>query len=178
MSRSRALKGVASTLARVFVSRNNDADGYWGIGKLCKIAADCGATELIFNLLSVATEHDDSEDMQIIHQHFQALLQKQLRTAHLTHVPLEDALIQVQFGVAEDKLKGFERFGHGEAIECTVGLKLASGHSAVALSRCRAAPHNPKRESRRCEQVALTIESTLSASSPDKEGHMNQTHQE
>lgn len=168
MPRSRTLNGVATTLAGVFVSRNNDAAGYWGIGKLFKLAAESSVTELEFDLLATIAERRDSEDMQIVQQHFQSFLQKQIIAAHLAHVPLAEASIKVQFGVADDKLKRYERFGYGEAIECTVALKLVSGHSAIASARCRAAPHDPERESRRYERIALTLGSTGSA---QKTGH-------
>jgi len=34
MARRRALKGIAGGLVSSFISRNNDVNGYWGIGKL------------------------------------------------------------------------------------------------------------------------------------------------
>jgi hypothetical protein len=45
------LRGVAEGTVTSFVSRNNDLDGYWAIGKLCRLVAPDGAGKLHVELL-------------------------------------------------------------------------------------------------------------------------------
>jgi uncharacterized protein len=47
MPRSLNLKGVAAGLAGSFVSRNNDVEGYWGIGLLCRDATQTSGKVLL-----------------------------------------------------------------------------------------------------------------------------------
>jgi len=143
----------------MFVSRNNDAAGYWGIGRLYKTAAGHGAQTLEITLAPDGGT-ETLEDLQIVKLHFQTALQKQLSAAHLAHVPVSEGRIRIRFGVAEESLRGSERFGYGQPIECVVGLKLSSGHYAEASARCRAATHDPNRELRRRDAAAPAVASS------------------
>lgn len=51
MARRSVLKGVASDLLTSFVSRNNDIEGYWAIGKLCRLAKETNVTRIQIDLL-------------------------------------------------------------------------------------------------------------------------------
>jgi hypothetical protein len=42
MARRRELKSIASGLAWHCLSRNNDIDGYWGVGIICRLAQERG----------------------------------------------------------------------------------------------------------------------------------------
>lgn len=160
MSKLRALQGVASTLAAMFVSRNNDADGYWSIGKLYSAAASLGHNEIEINLLADPEDAQQVEDLSIVNSHYASVLTKQLRSVHVGDKKLKSAVIKVRFGVPNELLKRYERFGYGEPVECVVELQTEAGHSCKASARCRAAPHNPERESRRHEHMALTRHSS------------------
>ncbi|MCX7059283.1 MAG: hypothetical protein NTZ11_00135 [Gammaproteobacteria bacterium] len=160
MPKLRALKGVASTLATMFVSRNNDADGYWGIGKLCSAAASRGHDEIEIDLLANPADWRQVDDLSIVHSHYASELTKQLRSAHVGDKKLKSAVIKVRFGVPNELLKRYERFGYGEPVECVVKLQTEAGHACEASARCRAAPHNPEHESRRNERMALTSHSS------------------
>ena len=50
MARRKDLKNIASGLAGTFISRNNDIDGYWGIGKLCLLAQQSGHSQVRVDL--------------------------------------------------------------------------------------------------------------------------------
>lgn len=52
MARRRELKNVASGFLSSFVSRNNDIDGYWGLGMLCSYARKNRFETVELNLLS------------------------------------------------------------------------------------------------------------------------------
>jgi len=54
MVRRKILNGVAAGLASSFVSRNNDIDGSWGMGKLYLVAAsgDDGSRTVVLDLIA------------------------------------------------------------------------------------------------------------------------------
>ena len=46
MARRRELKSIASGLAWHCLSRNNDINGYWGVGIICRLARERGTREI------------------------------------------------------------------------------------------------------------------------------------
>lgn len=46
MARRRELKSIASGLAWHCLSRNNDINGYWGVGMICLLAEERGCSEI------------------------------------------------------------------------------------------------------------------------------------
>ncbi len=55
MARRTELKGIACGMLGRFNSRNNDVDGYWGIGKLCRAANEYGTSSVVIDLLTAQT---------------------------------------------------------------------------------------------------------------------------
>jgi hypothetical protein len=52
MARRKALKNVCSGILGSFVSRNNDCEGYWGMGILYRFAKERGKSDLMIDLLN------------------------------------------------------------------------------------------------------------------------------
>lgn len=50
--RAQLLLGVAHGTLSAFVGRNNDVDGYWAIGKICRHAVELGTPAVTFDLLA------------------------------------------------------------------------------------------------------------------------------
>ena len=51
MSAYKQLKGIAAGLAGTFISRNNDVDGYWGMGVIYSEVSARGVSAVTFSLL-------------------------------------------------------------------------------------------------------------------------------
>lgn len=51
MSKRAQLQGAARRTVGAFIGRNNDVDGYWAIGMLCRRAVDTGVASVSFDLL-------------------------------------------------------------------------------------------------------------------------------
>jgi hypothetical protein len=51
MARRRELKSIASGLAWHCLSRNNDINGYWGVGMICLLAQERGCSEITIPIL-------------------------------------------------------------------------------------------------------------------------------
>ena len=54
MSAYKQLKGIAAGLAGTFISRNNDVDGYWGMGVIYSEVSARGVSAVTFSLLDGA----------------------------------------------------------------------------------------------------------------------------
>jgi len=140
MSRSLNLKGVAAGLAGSFISRKNDVGGYWGVGLLCRDAAQTSG-EVLLNLslrLSSPATPSCVRVAETYAQHLEALLHK----AGFSPGALAGAEICVQFGEPSTT------HAHEVVFACTVALTDIKGHRHAAVVRGQCWPHNPARELR------------------------------
>ncbi len=141
MPRRRELRGVASGLADAFVSRNNDVDGYWALGKLYKHAQEAGAPEIRLALSDHLVEPPAPEFGKML-QRYRKLLADHLAAQGLPAEWLAHADIRVVFRDSAPS-KG--------AFECVVTLvdDLGHAHDSRRDGVCRA--HDPAREMKRSE---------------------------
>lgn len=163
MAKLRALEHVARTLATMFVSRNNDVDGYWAIGRLYRIAIADGRTPLELNLLASADDVHQVGDLRIVRQHYANVLLMQLRHAGVGAVPFKVAVIRVHFALSRQQPARFDAsYGtyYGDPVECIVELETEVGHACRASARTRAAPHDATREQQRLDAHAVRLDST------------------
>jgi hypothetical protein len=86
MPRRARLTNIASGLCNSFVSRNNDWDGYWSIGKLRLLAEQYGRSTVSLDLLTSSAQPSSSEFASVL-AHYHCLLEK---LARLTRIPLEE----------------------------------------------------------------------------------------
>ena len=161
MPRSKALQSVANTLAQMFVSRNNDAGGYWAIGRLYEQALRRGVPALHFELMPGQPNLSETVDIQIVTAHYQRLLREQIRATNSDTRQLARCQIVVEFDVPEDWVRRRACHGFGSPVACTVTATLLSGQQYRGAAYCRARPHDPTKESRRHEKGVLTIVSFL-----------------
>lgn len=52
MPRRKEIKGILNGFSSSFVSRNNDVEGYWGLGKFYKFAASQNTNKIVIDILS------------------------------------------------------------------------------------------------------------------------------
>lgn len=138
MPRSRDLKGIAAGLATSFVSRNNDIEGYWGVGVLCRAAA-ASRCDVVLDILGRAASPDAKSCARAAKnasQHLDILLEK----AGFAVTALTAAQIRLEFG-------GVSSTHHQFDYRCTVLLTDTRGRQHVFQTSGRCWPHDPARES-------------------------------
>lgn len=146
MAGHRVLNGVAAGLLGSFIGRNNDIDGYWAIGKLCRFAV---AEELRSVTIGLHPSPDLSTQQPSLPEVFAFRFQKSFaKRVELAGFPLAHvARAEVTISFAD--LPPRSPIGSTEGtFDCTVSIFDLQGrmHSASASGRCR--PHDPSFEQR------------------------------
>lgn len=154
MVRRRSLKGVACGLATSFASRNNDADGYWAMGKLLRYANVSGATQLLIDLLAPSDQPLPENTVGLVADRYRKQLGKQLATQQLSPSWVVVARVHIDFSVSEDDLKRHMVFGRGQPFGCVVEIVDDNARMYSAKAYGRVTEHDPKKESRsvRCDE--------------------------
>ena len=146
MAKRKRLRSVAEGLLGTFVSRNNDIDGYWGLGKLYGHALQ-DAGELEIDLLSQRT-CPESDAFRDLAQRYYDLLVDRCRARNLPMPLITKATIHIKFNVDEECHPVAARQSRGEPFRCSVEIvdDLQRCHRAQTYGRV--SPHDPGRELR------------------------------
>ncbi len=96
MPSSRILRGVAEGIAGSFISRNNDVNGYWAIGKLLSHAVSQKSDCILLDLVGGQLTPDHSQFHGMAHA-YATMLQKQLGRNHLPPDRVRRAGLRVTF---------------------------------------------------------------------------------
>lgn len=148
MVRRRSLKGIACGLATSFASRNNDADGYWAMGKLLRYANVSGATVLLIDLLAASDQPLAEDPVGLVADRYRKQLSKQLAKQNLSPSWAVAARVHIDFSVPEGYLKRHTISGRGQPFGCDVQIVDDNGHMYSAKAYGRVAEHDPRKESR------------------------------
>jgi hypothetical protein len=143
------LRGVAHAVLGSFISRNNDIDGYWGLGLLRSFADTAGVAELRFDLIAGTAEPNGALPLEVSRT-FQQTLSEQLHRRRVAAGRVAQAEIRLLFNAPET---GVVRFvSYGDPFKCVVSLVDANGqtHESSIVARC--GPHDPGEE-RRSDRV-------------------------
>ncbi|MEM7430484.1 MAG: hypothetical protein AAF351_00965 [Pseudomonadota bacterium] len=143
MARRKELANVVHGLYGSFISRNNDVDGYWGIGKLCAFASEAESGTVRIDLFSKTCEPATSEFQQLIEYYWSKLL---------SYPPSRFAVaakIDINFEPPRPEEKRVPINTWGSLFELTVTITDDKGRAYSRSGHGRCAPHDPKLESRR-----------------------------
>ncbi len=147
MPQRKALKGVAHGLLGTFVSRNNDIDGYWGLGVLRLFAEQNDFSLLTLDLLSDSLGRFPDSPLGIAektyHEWFRNVLQKS--GVDVDNVARAD--ISVRFSTF-DEFPNTIRDTRGEPYLCTVTIVQANGNMYLTSKLGCCASHDPNSELR------------------------------
>jgi len=148
MARRRELKGIASGIAESFNSRNNDVDGYWGVGKLYKLVEDSKKKEVevdLINLIIVPHSTEFNSLMRTYQEMFFELLQRHIIPAEW----IVSVKITACFETVIPEKQHYWRGGLGRPclITCVITDDNGRTHLAQAYNNCL--PHDPNRERKR-----------------------------
>jgi hypothetical protein len=137
MPGNRNLRGIVAGLLGTFTSRNNDIDGYWGIGLLCRDASitngkvsldlvECTALPATLACVSAANTYSHRLEAMLRNEGFHPL----------------------DVSAAKITLEYLSPAPQGGPFQCTVSLtdRLRQTYSVTSSGTCW--PHDPKRELR------------------------------
>jgi hypothetical protein len=147
-SRGTTLLGIATNILGSFVSRNNDVDGYWAIGKLYTSARRWRTETVTVNLAVGSMEPTGAQ------QEFSRMLDRysSMLTTHLGkyRVPADSlaaAVIRLYFDSAVTDARP-PTYHAGQTFRCVFELSDNAGHLFAASHLGVARLHDPLRESR------------------------------
>ena len=147
MARRRELGSIASGIIGSFNSRNNDVNGYWGIGKLYLYVQNMESKSIQINLLDKTLSPPSKEFIKLLDDYHSMLLSQFSRRG----IPLDwivSAKITVTFESEYQHKYHFWRSALGKPCICSCEIVDDNGriHKAVTGNNCL--PHNPLREQR------------------------------
>lgn len=145
MTRRGELKDVSAGLLGSFVSRNNDVDGYWGLGLLRTLADRSGLNLLRFDLKAGSAEPDDPVALRIA-QTYGDKFKHHLARRRIPSDVVVKAEITVQFELDTTPI-AVARACEKPA-RCTVFLLDRRNREHRGSTSTTCAPHDPGRETR------------------------------
>lgn len=150
MPRRTELKGVANDFVHWFLSRNNDADGYWALGKLCFLCEQSDFTNLAFEIWPCAKPLLPTRlsDWQ---QKYSQRLSKFLVGHGLPATWLASSLLTLEFSPRNERVRAIGNSVAGWNFTTSITLVTDLGMTFNASGAGNCLPHNPdiERRSRR-----------------------------
>ena len=135
MLKNRDLRGLARGLAETFASRNNDVDGYWGIGMLYQEAIDLAANHVEFDLISGQASPSGTVSRSIAASYSAYISNR------LDGLPIAAGNITVNFGTFGDAPEP-HFYSYGDPFVCVVRLVSTAGKEYLCTRTGRCAPHS------------------------------------
>jgi len=147
MPKRKAIKGIVGGIASSFASRNNDSDGYWTMGIVCKIVRDSGANHFTLDLATGESRPEYKYSSQIAAPYYDSIL-RQITKLGFTEEVIRNTMIEVEFNVPSSKSQIASEWLDGSPFICRAIIvdDLNRVWSANFDGWCR--PHDPKKERR------------------------------
>ena len=148
MPRRRELKGIARNFAEFLNGRNNDSQGYWANGRLCRIAQTNNTDVLVLNLKN-STNSLNSAELGTIGDSIMLSLDKMLETHKLPFSWIKGVNVEYRFNQEYQRKYHYWRSALGKPylVKITIETDLSSIFSATEGGNVK--PHDPEREQRR-----------------------------
>lgn len=135
------LRNIANGLLGTFVSRNNDIDGYWGLGMLRSFADSKGVQQVTIDLLETNTRPHFIESCK---QHYRVWLWEALAKQSISIESLSTAQIKVSFFSSFDSFPDLVKDTRGLPYECSVEIRVGTRTSSIATRLGVCAPIDPQ----------------------------------
>lgn len=147
MAKRKKLKGIAHGLLTAFVSRNNDIDGYWGLGILRLFAEKNEISVVTLDLINKTPNLPEESPVQVAEDRYREWFQNELVKAGVDAARIARAEINIQFSTFEE-FPAAIRDTRGAPYLCTVIIARHDGPtiSVAKLGCCEA--HNPRKDLR------------------------------
>ncbi len=153
MPRRKQLRAIASGIASSFSSRNNDVDGYWGLGIFYKEAIGSGSNTFSLNLITGESTPAFKYSRRVASPYYEFLLQ-QMKKLGFEELQVTDAVVEVEFNASPTKRQVMFKATWGEAFVCKVSLTDDKNRVWSSEFRGWCGQHNPIKESRSTRRYA------------------------
>ena len=153
MAGRKQLKRIVGGLLGTFTSRNNDINGYWGLGVLRLYAKRRRVDAFEIDLLSQVSDEPAGSPLLVTEQYYRSWFSSALSNRQVNPAQLSSARIRLRFATF-DEFPDVVRSTRGEPYVCSVSIINLRGieYSTSKVGVCAA--HNPwidLRSSRGCE---------------------------
>ena len=143
LAKKNEYKVIADGIISSFVSRNNDVDGYWGIGKLYSLSTSLNADVTIIDLIERSITPKAERFLPMINHYSQKLVKLQDKRG-LSKESLKDVKIYVSCTRNLD-ITVYDSWSP-HLVSCEIKLTLENGSTFTQVRSVRCRPHDPKRE--------------------------------
>ena len=144
MPSSRTFGGIAAGIAESFISRNNDLDGYWGIGMLLRAAMRRKCQTVWLDLTSGQID-PDLRGFKAMSAAYQNHLKSQLLALHMPADRMRDASLHVTFD-SDNPRETIPRASY----RCVCRVEIRDWHDKIHVAERQTwcEPHSMLRERR------------------------------
>ena len=147
MAKKGILKGIAGGLLGTFVSRNNDINGYWGLGVLRLFAEKNYLPALTLDVLHRSPNLLFESPIRISENKYRRWFRNALLKARIETSDIKEANIYLRFSTFDEFPKAI-RGTRGEPYVCTVSI--SNNSRIISVSRIGVcAAHDPNKDRRR-----------------------------
>jgi len=141
------LKNIAGGIIGSFNSRNNDVDGYWGIGKLYSFAMSKDTDTVTLDLTNETISPKTTEFDSLI-KFYRNMLISQLKAKHIPYDYLAKVEITVSFAQQYQEKYHWWRSAVGKPCICTCEITDDRGGKRCVTRGNNCRPHDSSIESR------------------------------
>ena len=141
------LKNIGGGIIGSFNSRNNDVDGYWGIGKLYRFAILNDTDTVILDLINESISPNTTEFDSLI-EFYRNMLISQLKVRHIPYDFLDKVEIIVRFEQQYQEKYHWWRSAFGKPCVCTCEITDERGSNRGVITGNNCQPHDSAMESR------------------------------
>lgn len=147
MARRRELKGISHSLNSSFVSRNNDYNGFWAIGRLKRFAINQGLKSVTFTFPMPASGAN-FDLINDIEQRYTVMLADLILKQQLPDSWVKNAAIVIDFYTNDNAAQSAECHTSGDPFKCVCQITDDRGGDCSSIIYGRCLPHSPARELR------------------------------
>ena len=147
MAANKELHGILNDVLSSFVSRNNNLDGYWAIGKLHALSVSQEGFDISLDLVKTraASSH---QDIETVRETYHTLLVRLVKNREFSERVFVLVVITLMFDASVDSPNASSNVSKSKFLASIVAMDTHGGwykHSISGWSR----PHNPQLETRR-----------------------------
>jgi hypothetical protein len=145
MPAKKRLTNIANGLCGSFISRNNDLDGYWAIGKLRSLADQHGQTTVVLDLLTSSTQPSSAQCSDVFERYCRLLA----TLAECSRIPFADitvARIALDFAPPPWPRASYYKLQWGDQFTVTVIIEADGRAAGIAHDAGYCRPHDAARK--------------------------------
>ena len=145
MPAKKRLTNIANGLCGSFISRNNDLDGHWAIGRLRSLADQHRQTTVVLDLLTSSAQPSSAQCSDVFERYCRLLA----TLAERSRIPLADihvARIVLDFAPPPWSRASYYKLQWGDQFTVTVTVEAHARAAGIARHAGYCRPHDAARE--------------------------------